>query len=47
MSRLPFGLRYPVGQHIHHLVRLRRVIGDEMNCKVVFPIHAFVHHEDR
>ncbi len=36
----------PIRNHIHNHIGLNRIIGDEMYCKVVRAIHAFVHHKD-
>lgn len=39
-------LRYPIGQHIHHFIRLGRVVGDEMYAEIMRSVHAFMHHEN-
>jgi hypothetical protein len=36
----------PVGQYVHHQVRVIGIIRFEMNTKVVRTVHALVHHED-
>ena len=36
----------PIGQHIYNQIRACRVVRFQMNCKIMWTIHTFMHHEN-
>jgi hypothetical protein len=38
-------LRAPIRNYVHYHVGLVGIIREEMDCKIVRPIHSFVHRE--
>jgi hypothetical protein len=37
--------RDPIGKDVHDQIGVNRIIADEVDCKIMWTIHAFVHHE--